>query len=105
MATSLLAIRVPLDVSNRHTRLAKETGRSRSYYINEALSEPIDRLEYEYGILNKVENWHATWMPDSSSRLRWRMAGKGRVPISIVLIGIVSWSACTDDGMVTGRWA
>ena len=48
-----------MDVLNRYTRLAKETGKPRSYYINEALSESIDRLEYEYGILNKVENWRA----------------------------------------------
>lgn len=59
MATSLTAIRTPEDVMDRYTRLAKETGRSRSYYINEALSASIDRLEYEYGILRKVEDWRA----------------------------------------------
>lgn len=32
---------------------------SRSFCINEALEESIDRLEYEYGILKKVEDWRA----------------------------------------------
>ena len=59
MATTLTAIRVPEDVMERYTRLAQGTGRSRSFYINEALEESIDRLEYEYGILHKVEDWRA----------------------------------------------
>ena len=59
MATALTAIRAPEDVMERYTRLAQGTGRSRSCYINEALEESIDRLEYEYGILHKVEDWRA----------------------------------------------
>lgn len=59
MATALTAIRAPEDVMERYTHLAQGTGRSRSFYINEALEESIDRLEYEYGILHKVEDWRA----------------------------------------------
>ncbi|MDO4428931.1 MAG: antitoxin [Atopobiaceae bacterium] len=59
MATALTAIRAPEEVMERYTRLAQGTGRSRSFYINEALEESIDRLEYEYGILRKVEDWRA----------------------------------------------
>ena len=59
MATSLMAIRTPEDVMERYTRLAQKTGRSRSYYVNEALAESIDRLEYEYSILKQVEDWRA----------------------------------------------
>lgn len=40
-------------------RLAKETGRSRSFYVNEALQEAIDRFEYEYGILKDIEDYRA----------------------------------------------
>lgn len=36
MATALTAIRAPEDVMERYTRLAQSTGRSRSFYINEA---------------------------------------------------------------------
>lgn len=59
MATTLTAIRAPEDVMERYTHLADETGRSRSYYINKALEESIDRLEYEYGLLKDVEDYRA----------------------------------------------
>lgn len=46
MATAVTSLRIPTDLSERYSRLAKETGRSRSYYVNEALADSIDRLEY-----------------------------------------------------------
>lgn len=59
MATTATAIRMPEDLAGRYDRLAKMTGRTRTYYITEALAGSIDRLEYEYGILKKVEDWRA----------------------------------------------
>lgn len=59
MATTSVALRTPEDITERYTKLAEETGRSRSFYMNKALSESIDRLEYEYGILKKVEDFRA----------------------------------------------
>lgn len=59
MATAVTSLRIPTDLCERYNRLAKETGRSRSYYINEALADSIDRLEYEYGVMKKVEDWRA----------------------------------------------
>lgn len=52
-------LRMPADLESRYARLAKNTGRSRAFYYKEALEESIDRLEYEYGILSKVEDWRA----------------------------------------------
>lgn len=52
-------MRLPADLNERYSRLARETGRSRAYYFTEALEDAIDRLEYEYGILRKVEDWRA----------------------------------------------
>ena len=46
MATAVTSLRIPTDLSERYNRLAKETGRSRSYYVNEALADSIDRFEY-----------------------------------------------------------
>lgn len=43
----------------RYTRLAAETSRSRSFYINKALEESIGRLEHEYGVLKDVEDYRA----------------------------------------------
>mgnify|MGYP000342780738 CR=1 FL=1 len=54
-----ITVRIPTDLSERYNRLAKETGRSRSYYVNEALADSIDRFEYEYGILKDIEDYRA----------------------------------------------
>lgn len=60
MSTAVtMPVRVPDDIRLRYDRLAKETGRTRSYYVNEALASEIDRLEYEYGILKDVEDYRA----------------------------------------------
>ena len=59
MATAVTSLRIPTDLSERYNRLAKETGRSRSFYVNEALQEAIDRFEYEYGILKDIEDYRA----------------------------------------------
>lgn len=59
MATATAALRMPEELSERYSRLAKATGRTKTYYMTEALEDSIDRLEYEYGILQQVEDWRA----------------------------------------------
>lgn len=59
MAKTAMPVRVPTDLADRYERLAKVTGRTRTFYVTEALEDSIDRLEYEYGILQKVEAYRA----------------------------------------------
>lgn len=59
MATAVTSMRIPTELNARYSRLAKETGRSKSFYVNEALAAEIDRLEYEYGLMKKVEDFRA----------------------------------------------
>jgi RHH-type transcriptional regulator, rel operon repressor / antitoxin RelB len=59
MATTTAALRVPEDLAMRYDRLAKSTGRTKTFYMTEALSAAIDRLEYEYGILKDIEDYRA----------------------------------------------
>ncbi len=59
MATTVTSMRIPTELNERYIKLAKETGRPRSFYINEALEDSIERLEYEYGILKMVEDFRA----------------------------------------------
>ena len=59
MATATAALRMPEDLSARYDRLAKSTGRTKTFYMNEALADSIDRLEYEYGILKDIEDYRA----------------------------------------------
>jgi RHH-type rel operon transcriptional repressor/antitoxin RelB len=44
----MLAIRLPKDIENRLERLAKRTGRTKTYYAREAILEHIDELEEIY---------------------------------------------------------
>lgn len=57
MATATAALRIPEDLANRYDRLAKSTGRTKTFYMTEALAAEIDRLEYEYGLMKKVEDF------------------------------------------------
>ena len=52
MATATAVLRIPEDLSNRYDHLAKSTGRTKTFYMTEALAAEIDRLEYEYGLMH-----------------------------------------------------
>lgn len=56
MSFVTISIKIPLELSERYDRLAKSTGRTKTYYMNEALADSIDRLECEYGILKDIED-------------------------------------------------
>lgn len=57
MSFVTISIKIPLELSERYDRLAKSTGRTKTYYMNEALADSIDRLECEYGILKDIEDY------------------------------------------------
>lgn len=59
MATATATLSLPEDLAIRYVRLAKTTGRAKTFYTTEALTAEIDRLEYEYGLLKKVEDYRA----------------------------------------------
>ena len=59
VATTPTAVRLPVVLVKRYDNLAKVTGRSRTYYVTEALEESIAQLEYQYGLLKKVEDYRA----------------------------------------------
>lgn len=44
----MLAVRLPEEIQDRLTRLAKETGRPKSYYVREALVAHLDDIEDLY---------------------------------------------------------
>lgn len=44
----MLAIRLPADIESRLDRLAKATGRTKSFYAREAILEHLDDLEDLY---------------------------------------------------------
>ncbi|MDA3823501.1 MAG: TraY domain-containing protein [Bacteroidales bacterium] len=44
----MIAVRVPQEMEDRLARLAKLTGRTKTFYVREALEEHIDELEEIY---------------------------------------------------------
>ena len=59
MTTSATALRMPEELAIRYEQLAKSTGRTKTFYMTQALAAEIDKLEYEYGLMKKVEDFRA----------------------------------------------
>jgi len=55
----MLAIRLPPDVEARLTALAEATGRSKSYYVREAIEEHLADLEDIYLAEKRLEDLRA----------------------------------------------
>jgi RHH-type rel operon transcriptional repressor/antitoxin RelB len=49
------SVRIPADVDERLDRLAESTGRSKSFYLRELVTQGLDDLEYAYGIAARAE--------------------------------------------------
>jgi RHH-type rel operon transcriptional repressor/antitoxin RelB len=52
----MLAIRLQTDIEERLERLAKRTGRTKTYYAREAILEHLDDLEDGYLALHRLEH-------------------------------------------------
>lgn len=55
----MASVRLAPECEERLDRLAKQTGRSKSYYIKEAVEESLPRLEYIYGLDEKARKIRA----------------------------------------------
>ncbi|WP_220471787.1 type II toxin-antitoxin system RelB family antitoxin [Tomitella gaofuii] len=60
-----MSIRLTSEEEARLDRLAKRTGRSKSFYVREALREHLDELEEKYWGDAVVQEWEAS---DKTSR-------------------------------------
>ena len=52
----MLAIRLPEEIENRLTELAAKTGRTKTFYVREAILEYIDDIEDKYLAITRLEN-------------------------------------------------
>jgi RHH-type rel operon transcriptional repressor/antitoxin RelB len=55
----MLAIRLPAEIEKRLDALAKQTGRTKSYYAREAILEHLDDLEDIYIAEKRLADIHA----------------------------------------------
>ena len=52
---SMIAIRLPAEIDERLTKLAKRTGRTKTYYAREAILRLIDDMEDTYIAVERLE--------------------------------------------------
>lgn len=57
----MLAIRLPKEIEERLDRLAKKTGRSKTFYAREAILNHLDDLEDTYLALQRLEKPGKRW--------------------------------------------
>ena len=55
----MIAVRLPEEIEKRLDRLAKRTGRAKSYYVREALLNHLDDLEDIYMAEKRLEDIRA----------------------------------------------
>jgi RHH-type rel operon transcriptional repressor/antitoxin RelB len=61
---SALSIRLPDDIDQRLDALAYKTGRTKTYYVREAILEHIEELEDIYLALNRLKTPSKRWSLD-----------------------------------------
>jgi RHH-type rel operon transcriptional repressor/antitoxin RelB len=62
----MIAVRVPEEIEMRLDRLAKLTGRTKTYYVREAIEDHLDDLEEAYlaeKVLEKVRSGREKLIP------------------------------------------
>lgn len=57
----MLAIKLPEEIENRLTELAAKTGRTKTYYVREAILEHLDELEEKYLAIERLEKPGKRW--------------------------------------------
>ncbi len=60
----MLAVRIPDAIEGRLAKLAKLTGRPKSFYVRRALETHLDEIEDTYTALYRLENPARRWTLD-----------------------------------------
>jgi RHH-type rel operon transcriptional repressor/antitoxin RelB len=60
----MLAIRLPEEIEARLAELAAKTGRTKTFYVKEAILEHIDEIEDKYLAIHRIENAGKRWTLD-----------------------------------------
>ena len=60
----MIAIRLPADIEQRVADLAARTGRTKTFYIKEAILQHLDEMEDKYLALDRLEKPAKRWTLD-----------------------------------------
>jgi RHH-type transcriptional regulator, rel operon repressor / antitoxin RelB len=64
----MLAARIPDALESRLNKLAKLTGRPKSFYVRQALTAHLDEIEDTYTAIYRLENPARRWTLDELER-------------------------------------
>jgi RHH-type transcriptional regulator, rel operon repressor / antitoxin RelB len=64
----VLAVRIPETLEKRLEKLARLTGRPKSFYVRQALTAQLDEIEDVYTALYRLENPARRWTLDEIER-------------------------------------
>jgi RHH-type rel operon transcriptional repressor/antitoxin RelB len=64
----MLAIRLPEEIEYRLAELAAKTGRTKTYYVREAILEHLDEMEEKYLAIDHLEKADKRWILDELDR-------------------------------------
>ena len=60
----MIAVRLPAEIEERIAKLAARTGRTKTFYIKEAILEHLDEMEDKYLALDRLERSARRWTLD-----------------------------------------
>jgi len=60
----MLAIRLPEEIETRLAELARKTGRTKTFYVREAILDHLDEIEDKYLAVHRLENPGKRWTLD-----------------------------------------
>ena len=64
----MLSVRLNPDIEERLEKLARRTGRTKSYYVREALLEHLEEMEDRYIAIERLETPAQRWSLDDLER-------------------------------------
>ena len=59
----VVSVRLDADTDARLSRLAERTGRSKTFYLKQALAEHLDELDERYWEDDVIDRWEASGRP------------------------------------------
>ena len=60
----MLSVRLPEDIEQRLAKLAADTGRTKMYYVKQAMQQYIDEMQEHYIAIDRLEKPAKRWSLD-----------------------------------------
>lgn len=64
----MLSVRLPEEIEQRLEALAAKTGRTKTFYVREAILEHLDEMEDKYVAISRMENPGRRWTQEELER-------------------------------------